>query len=102
MITKYTLSCMAPDGATVREGEFETVEAAWRRASDMGSRWYFYPICMVTGLARGDKARIVAVPDGMPKDWIGRTVGTLAKACAADSEHACDYANGNCPFCIFP
>ena len=36
------LICMAFDGAWVREGVFDTIEQAWERASDLGSKWYFY------------------------------------------------------------
>lgn len=40
---------MACDGAYVTEGtDFASVDAAWERADDMGSRWYFYPFCFVT------------------------------------------------------
>ena len=41
------LICMAFDGAWVREGVFDTIEQAWERASDLGSKWYFYPFPFV-------------------------------------------------------
>ena len=36
------LICMSFDGAWVKEGEFDTVENAWKHANDLGSKWYFY------------------------------------------------------------
>jgi hypothetical protein len=99
---KYALRVIAPDGEYKTEGFFETIEAAWSRAEDMGSRWYFYPVCIVTGAARTNKARIVAVPVGLPAEWIGRTVKHLAETFAADAEHVCDYCNGKSPLCLFP
>ena len=43
------LICMAFDGDYVVEkrATFDTVEAAWKHAENMGSRWYFYPFCFV-------------------------------------------------------
>lgn len=61
---KYTLRCIAPDGASVREGEFDSIESAWDRASEMGSRWFFYPFHVVTGSCDPDKCRVVSAPDG--------------------------------------
>ena len=40
---------MSFDGSYVTEGrDFESVQAAWNRSEDMGSRWYFYPFHFVT------------------------------------------------------
>lgn len=102
MKNKYTLRCIAPDGDAVREGEFETVEAAWNRAADMGSRWFFYPVSIITGTADAKRARIVAVPDGMDASWIGRKLATLQKVFAANSQHICDWVNGKCPLDLMP
>lgn len=96
------LHCLAPDGASVREGEFQSIDAAWQRSSDMGSRWFFYPAHVVTGPARSDRARILAVPHGMPDQWKGQTLGKLKKAFAADPEGAYDYCTGCAPFCVWP
>ncbi len=100
----YSLRCLAPDGAIITESRsFPSIEAAWARSSDMGSRWYFYPIHVVTGpCSCPARARIVAVPDGMGAEWIGKTLGKLSQACAADSQHAADYCNGLIPFCVYP
>ena len=101
MKTKLALRCLAPDGEHVTEGrDFPDIESAWQRACDMGSRWFFYPVSVVT--TAGSAAIIRDTPEGMPKEWIGRRLSTLAKAFAADPDHACEYANGNTPFCIYP
>lgn len=99
---KYALVCMATDGEYVREGTFPDIESAWSWAGDMGSRWFFYPVCLVTGLARSNKAKIAAVPDGMPEAWIGKTLHTLGLAFQQEEEHVCDYVNGQCPLMLFP
>jgi len=104
----YALRCLAPDGTIITESrEFPTVQAAWDRSSDMGSRWFFYPIHVVTGpgapgIHRPALSRIIAVPHGMDAEWKGRALGTLAKALAADSQHAADYCNGLTPLCVSP
>lgn len=54
-MAKYNLICMSFDGEFVNEHNifsddkrFESIEAAWKMANDMGSRWFFYPFCFVT------------------------------------------------------
>jgi len=95
---KYKLICIAPDGAYVTEGRFDTVEKAWDRSEYMGSRWFFYPIHIVTG-----EKKIVSPPDGMSEYWIGRNLSTLIKRIQENPDDACDWVNGNipCPF-YFP
>ena len=100
---RYTLRCIAPDGAFVTEGEFATIQDAWNRAFDMGSRWFFYPIPIVTGATSNTRlARIVSIPDGMPREWVGKTLGRLSKVFADNAQHVADYCNGLCPFDILP
>ncbi len=94
---RYALRCMAPDGATVREGLFPDVEAAWERASDMGSRWYFYPIRLVTGPSRSDLARIVSVPHGVSDFWRGRTVRSFAQTVALNPDAVSAWLEGRAP-----
>ena len=53
MSDKCKLICMAFDGDFVTEhprGEyfFDSPTDAWEHASDMGSRWFFYPFWFVT------------------------------------------------------
>ena len=96
-----SLKCLAPDGAHVTEGkEFPTIESAWNRSENMGSRWYFYPVHVVTSC--GPAAIIRDVPQGMSDFWVGRRLATLAKAFAADTDHVMDYLNGKTPYCILP
>jgi hypothetical protein len=99
---RYALKCLAPDGDFVREGEFPTVDAAWDRSSDMGSRWIFYPLHIVTGTARTDAARIADVPHGMPEQWKGRAVRSLVRAMKAEPQAVIDYLEGRAPLCLFP
>ena len=54
----YKLVCLSLDGEKVTEGEFPTVFDAQHRSEFMGSRWYFYPIHIVTG-----KIKILEIPD---------------------------------------
>lgn len=101
--SRYALRCMAPDGAIVTEGHFPTIEAAWQRSSDMGSRWFFYPIHLVTGsTCTAKRARILAEPSGMPDQWKGKTVGRLALAVKANPEITEGYCNEGTPFCVWP
>lgn len=96
-----TLLCIAPDGDFQKEGSFKTIEEAWERCSDMGSRWFFYPINIVATKA-GANGIIADIPDGMAKDWIGKKVKTLIAAIKSEPDHSLDYANGKTPFCIYP
>ena len=43
----YKLICMSFDGDYVTEGEFKTIDDAWKRSEVMGSRWFFYPFHFV-------------------------------------------------------
>lgn len=42
------LICMSFDGDYVTEGQFDSIDQAWNRSNDMGSRWFFYPFHFVT------------------------------------------------------
>jgi hypothetical protein len=97
MKKKFTLYCISPDGACVVEGDYGSVDAAWERSSDMGSRWYFYPVHVVTS---GKTIR--GIPDGMDAAWKGRKLSTLCKAFAKDEQHVCDYVNGEAPLLLLP
>lgn len=57
----YTLEFYAPDGASVKEGEFEAVERAIDKWDDIGSRWIFYPI----GVIFSQKGRVTVASEGM-------------------------------------
>jgi hypothetical protein len=93
-----TLICIAPDGEFVCENKFKTINEAWERSNDMGSRWYFYPVHVVTS-GNKMKSRISAVPDGMPNEWIGKTIKSLVDAFKANSQAIVQYLeHGFFPF----
>ena len=70
------LICMSFDGAYVTEGEFETIGDAWERASNMGSRWFFYPFHFV--VSESGKTIIAAPVNYL--DWtVGRHVKTVSR-----------------------
>jgi hypothetical protein len=56
------LICMSFDGDYVTEGSFSSIDEAWNRSNDMGSRWFFYPFHFVT-TASGKT--IKSAPEGM-------------------------------------
>ena len=44
----YKIIAFSLDGEYITEGEFKTIESAWNRVNDWGSRWIFYPIpCII-------------------------------------------------------
>ena len=44
----YNLIVMSFDGEYKKEGQFDTIDQAWERSNDMGTRWFFYPFHFVT------------------------------------------------------
>ena len=44
----YNVTVIATDGDHRTEGEFADIADAWEYISDMGSRWFFYPIHVVS------------------------------------------------------
>lgn len=78
------LICMAFDGDYVTEGRgFDSVEAAWERADDMGSRWYFYPYCFVT-TDSGQTIKAAVYPlDCFEGKRVSTVVKTFEKVAAA-------------------
>lgn len=87
MKSKRILRCLATDGEMVKEGEFNTIKEAWERASDMGSRWFFYPIYVITG-----KKKILDAC-GFFKQFVGQNINTLQKFCEANQPLVCDIIN---------
>ena len=64
----YKLLCFAPDGEFITErdpdnedGLFKTVDDVWDAAANLGSKWYFYPLCF----AADENNRIVEAPDAL-------------------------------------
>jgi hypothetical protein len=75
----YALRCIAPDG-------------------DMGSRWFFYPVSVVTGdTPRPQLARIIDAPREL-RPFIGKRLSMLTKYFAENAEMICDWINGESPF----
>ena len=69
---KYCLICMSFDGEYITEGsKFDSVQSAWDRSNDMGSRWHFYPFHFVT-----TGKTIVDAPEPM-QHLIGKRVKTV-------------------------
>lgn len=54
----YTLEFYAPDGASVKEGEFDNLEEAIDRWQNIGSRWIFYPMGVI--FTPGGKVKVAA------------------------------------------
>jgi len=103
--SKFALRCIAPDAEYVTEGiNFPTVESAWKRADDMGSRWIFYPIHVVTTNGSMSRKTIIrGVPIGMPSEWEGKTFGRLLDAMKELPHIVTDYVNGSYPhFAVYP
>ena len=72
----YNLICMSFDGDYVTEGrDFESVDAAWNRSNDMGSRWFFYPFHFVT---TGSGKTIADTPE-LLEQFNGLRVKTVKK-----------------------
>ena len=79
----YNVTVIATDGDHRTEGEFETVEDAWDYINDMGSRWYFYPVNVVS-----DHDIIIESPDGF--DYLnGMNVRDLANV-ATELSDTCE------------
>jgi hypothetical protein len=71
-----TLICMAFDGDYVTEGrDFQSVDAAWERSNDMGSRWFFYPFHFV--MTESGKT-VVDAPEPL-QHLIGYRIGHLVE-----------------------
>lgn len=99
---RYALHMLAPDGEFITEGSnFPTIEAAWERANNMGSRWIFYPIPVVTGPGSGFPV-IRDTPAGMNARWKGKQLRSLIRAMKANPDLALAYAEGRAPFYLEP
>lgn len=72
---KY-LFVIAPDAEWKIEGEFKSIDEAWERNDNMGSRWFFYPFRLVA-TNPSINAKIVSCPD---KLFEGKKVKTFLKA----------------------
>lgn len=59
-MSRYTLEFYAPDGESVKEGEFDNLDEAIERWQDIGSRWIFYPM----GVIFTPKGKVKVAADG--------------------------------------
>mgnify|MGYP001560570993 CR=1 FL=1 len=85
---KYKLAVIAPDGEYKTEGEFSTIEEAWDRNNDMGSRWFFYPFRVVVA------GSVVRSTPEHSEEYVGRKLSTFCKAVAfsCDTDDAMRFA----------
>lgn len=74
-MSKTSLVLLSFDGEYKRErGPFDSVEAAWQYANDLGSKWYFYPFVFV---ASESGKTIRETPRGLER-FKGQRVATVA------------------------
>ena len=77
---KYKLLLVSPDGKYVTDGANNTKDEVLDYASNMGSRWYFYPFnVLITdkGSVLSMKQRVL--DDGGCYGVKGKTIGTFIK-----------------------
>jgi len=70
-------NCFATDGM------FSSVEAAWERNEDMGSRWVFYPFRLIVD----QEGVIAALDDCMNQELIGYQFDGIEKTIQVLIEH---------------
>ncbi|MFA5049295.1 MAG: hypothetical protein WC516_09790 [Patescibacteria group bacterium] len=78
MKNKYQAVLISPDGQdyVTDFGNSESIDLVWQSINNMGSKWFFYPICFVikdTGNHYKpilEKQRIADSPDSLIKDGI--------------------------------
>lgn len=88
------LICISADGEFATEGRnFPSTDEAWTRYNEMGSRWFFYPIPVVTN---GEK--ILAVPHGCMDSWIGQPLEAFIKVVKLFPKEVSLYLEGKIPF----
>jgi len=85
MNMKVKLICMAFDGRYVTEGEFDSVEQAWQRSDDMGSRWDFYPFHFVTTAS----GKTIKDAPGILREFIGKKT-SFVEECFGRCSHSED------------
>ena len=77
---EYKAIAFALDGKYITEGEFKTIEEAWNRINDWGSRWIFFPIPAVI---KGNT--IVDSCDILP-EWKNKRIKTISKMLEKDGD----------------
>lgn len=79
--------------------DFPSIRAAWEHAADMGSRWFFYPILVVTA---GRSKVIRGVPDGIMEEWEGRQLATFLKTIREEADAVAEFVRGEAPWYLAP
>ena len=95
MKTKYCAILFHPSGDYVTDFQRETIDEIWEEVADMGSRWIFYPIVMIT-----NGTSIVSTCEGA--EWLNRkriktVVSFLEKEWETRAEKICDGLNNGTP-----
>jgi hypothetical protein len=92
----YTAIAFAPDGDYITEGHFESIESAWDRINDWGSRWYFYPFTFVTTDYPSKTSRIVDACD-FPylSDMKHKSIKTVSQFIEKNGQELCDILNAH-------
>jgi len=91
----YHATLFHPDGDFVTDFYRDDKQEIWECVADMGSKWVFYPIIVITT----DKA-IVDTTDDM-KHWNHKHIKTfhnyLKKRWEEDAQTSCDHINNGYP-----
>jgi hypothetical protein len=75
----FLLACISTDGKEMvvernifsEDKTFSTIEEAWERNDDMGSRWVFYPFRFVVN---ADEKTIASVPEDFSHSYVGSSI----------------------------
>lgn len=75
----FLLACISEDGRSKvfernvfsENNTFSTIEEAWERDCEMGSRWVFYPFRIVV---QSDEKTVASVPEDIPESYVGSTL----------------------------
>lgn len=70
----YILQFIAPDGETVKDGEFSSIKEALKAWENIGSKWFFYPFGVITT----KKGYIRETSDELAQ-YKGKHIKTLAR-----------------------
>lgn len=91
----YKATLFHPEGDSVTDFRRDTKEEVWNEVANMGSRWIFYPIVVVT-----TEQTVVDAPAGL-KFFIGKRVKTLRKFLQREwdtrKDEICDMINADAP-----
>lgn len=65
------------------DGMFSSIEEAWERNEDMGSRWVFYPFRLIVD----DTGTIAALDESMSQELVGYQFDGISKTVQVLIEH---------------